>query len=285
MGEYARCARQRSAAVALLTALLLTAVATTTSSAAPAPAPGGASLSDVRVTQAGVSAIMIARAIGGAKIDPASVKATIDGVGAPVSVQPIAQERRVSTLLIDTSGSMGVAGMQTVMGAADAYLASVPPDVFVGVVAFSTVPTVIASPTQDRAAVRAAIAGLRSQGETSLFDGLAATLAQLGTAGDRSYVLLSDGGDTRSQRTLAQTLKALSASGVRVQVVGFKTTETQTSVLTSLASAGHGSVVAVGNGAAVSAAFKQAAQALASQIRLFITVPRSARGIPELPTW
>jgi tight adherence protein B len=282
MGEYARCARQRSAAVALLTALLLTAVATTTSSAAPAPAPGGASLSDVRVTQAGVSAIMIARAIGGAKIDPASVKATIDGVGAPVSVQPIAQERRVSTLLIDTSGSMGVAGMQTVMGAADAYLASVPPDVFVGVVAFSTVPTVIASPTQDRAAVRAAIAGLRSQGETSLFDGLAATLAQLGTAGDRSYVLLSDGGDTRSQRTLAQTLKALSASGVRVQVVGFKTTETQTSVLTSLASAGHGSVVAVGNGAAVSAAFKQAAQALASQIRLFITVPRSARGIQIL---
>jgi len=282
MGEYARCARQRSAAVALLTALLLTAVATTTSSAAPAPAPGGASLSDVRVTQAGVSAIMIARAIGGAKIDPASVKATIDGVGAPVSVQPIAQERRVSTLLIDTSGSMGVAGMQTVMGAADAYLASVPPDVFVGVVAFSTVPTVIASPTQDRAAVRAAIAGLRSQGETSLFDGLAATLAQLGTAGDRSYVLLSDGGDTRSQRTLAQTLKALSASGVRAQVVGFKTTETQTSVLTSLASAGHGSVVAVGNGAAVSAAFKQAAQALASQIRLFITVPRSARGIQIL---
>src|ERR1035437_3382688 len=282
MGEYARGARQRSAAVALLTALLLTAVATTTSSAAPAPAPGGASLSDVRVTQAGVSAIMITRAIGGAKIAPASVKATIDGVGARVSVQPIAQERRVSTLLIDTSGSIGVAGMQTVMGAADAYLASVPPDVFVGVVAFSTVPTVIASPTQDRAAVRAAIAGLRSQGETSLFDGLAATLAQLGTAGDRSYVLLSDGGDTRSQRTLAQTLKALSASGVRVQVVGFKTTETQTSVLTSLASAGHGSVVAVGNGAAVSAAFKQAAQALASQIRLFITVPRSARGIQIL---
>ena len=281
MSEHARCARLRSAAVALLGGLLLTATATATA----APAPGGTSLSDIRVTQSGVSAILTARAVGGAKIDPASVKATIGGGGAPVSVQPIAQERRVSTLLIDTSGSMGAAGMQTVTGAANAYLASVPPDVFVGVVAFSTVPTVIASPTQDRAAVRAAIDGLKSQGETSLYDGLAAALTQLGTAGDRSYVLLSDGGDTRSQRTLAQTLTALSASGVRAQVVGFKTTETQTSVLTSLASAGHGSVVAVGNGAAVSAAFKQAAQALASQIRLFITVPRSARGIPELPTW
>jgi tight adherence protein B len=278
MGEHARCARLRSAAVALLGGLLLTATATATA----APAPGGTSLSDIRVTQSGVSAILTARAVGGAKIDPASVTATIGGGGAPVSVQPIAQERRVSTLLIDTSGSMGAAGMQTVTGAANAFLASVPPDVFVGVVAFSTVPTVIASPTQDRAAVRAAIAGLRSQGETSLYDGLAAALAQLGTAGDRSYVLLSDGGDTRSQRTLAQTRTALSASGVRAQVVGFKTTETQTSVLTSLASAGHGSVVAVGNGAAVSAAFKQAAQALVSQIRLVITVPRSAHGIQIL---
>jgi|BarGraIncu00222A_1022003.scaffolds.fasta_scaffold00408_8 tight adherence protein B len=282
MGEHVRCARQRSAAVALLTALLLTATASTTVSAAPAPTPGAVTLSDVRVTQAGVSAILTARAIGGAKIDPASVTATIGGVRVPVSVQPIAQERRVSTLLIDTSGSMGAEGMQTVMRATDAFLASVPTDVYVGVVAFSTGPKVIANPTLDRATVRTAIAGLRSQGETSLYDGLVATLAQLGTSGDRSFTLLSDGGDTRSQRTLAQTLTALSASGVRAQVVGFKTTETQTSVLTNLASAGHGSVVAVANSAAVSAAFKQAAQALESQIRLFITVRRSAGGIQLL---
>jgi len=276
------CTRWRSASAALLSALLLTVGATGTASAAPAPAPGGASLSDLRVTKSGVSAILTARAIRGVKIDPASVKATIGGVRVPLSVQPIAQERRAITLLIDTSGSMAAAGMQTVMPAADAFLASVPAGVYVGVVAFSTVPKVVASPTRDRATVRAAIAGLKYQGETSLYDGLAATLAQLGTSGDRSFVLLSDGGDTRSQRKLSQTLTALSASGVRAQVVGFKTTETQTSVLTSLASASHGSVVAVGDSAAVSAAFKQAAQALDSQIRLLITVPPSAGGIQLL---
>jgi len=122
----------------------------------------------------------------------------------------------------------------------------------VGVVAFSSVPKVITAPTLNRAVVRTAVAGLKSQGETSLYDGIAVALTQLGTSGDRSFILLSDGGDTRSRRTLAQTVAALSAFGVRAQVVGFKTNETQGSVLTTLASAGHGSVAAAGNDAAVS---------------------------------
>jgi len=87
-----------------------------------------------------------------------------------------------ATLLIDTSGSMGPAGMQTVVQAVNAFLAAVPTDVAVGVISFSTVPTVVASPTVDRAQVRAAIAGLKSHGETSLYDGIAATLTQLGTS-------------------------------------------------------------------------------------------------------
>ena len=273
-------AHLRPAAVGLLAVLLLTATGTAT--AAPAPAPGDVSLTEVRVVKSGLTAILTARAIGGARIDPASVKATLGGVRAPLTVQPIAQERRVTTLLIDTSGSMGTAGMQTVVRAADAFLASIPKDVYVGAVAFSTVPKVIASPTLNRATVRAALARLKSQGETSLYDGLATALTQLGTSGDRSFVLLSDGGDTRSRRTLAGTLAVLSASGVRTQVVAFKTSETQSAVLGKLASAGHGTVVAAGNSVAVASAFTVAAQALESQIKVFVTVPPSAGGVQLL---
>ena len=93
---------------------------------------------------------------------------------------------------------------------------------------------------------------------------------------------LSDGGDTRSRRTLAQTVAALSAFGVRAQVVGFKTSETQGSVLAQLASAGHGSVVAAGNDAAVSSAFKMAAQDLGSQVRVVITAPAGVGGLQPL---
>ena len=262
MGGFVTCARLRTAGVGLLAAGLLVAA---NPAASAAPAPGGASLSEVQVTTSGVTAILTARTAGGAKIDPSSVKATIAGAAAPVSVQPIAQERRVATLLIDTSGSMGLAGMQTVQRAADAFLAAVPKDVYVGAVAFATVPTVVAAPTLNRATVRAAIAALKSRGETSLYDGLATALAQLGTSGDRSLVLVSDGGDTRSRRTLAQTLAALTASGVRAQVVGFKTSESQGSVLTSLANAGHGGASAAASGAAVSDAFVSAAFTVAAK--------------------
>jgi tight adherence protein B len=208
-------------------------------------------------------------------------------VAATVSVQPVAQERRVATLLIDTSGSMGSAGMAIVVRAADAFLAAVPKDVYVGAVAFSTVPAVVSAPTLNRASVRTAISGLKARGETSLYDGIHAALSQLGVAGDRSFILLSDGGDTRSRHTLAQTVAALKASGVRAQVVGFKTTETQGSVLTSLSIAGHGSVSTAASSAAVSeafvsAAFTVAAQEFGSQIRLVITPPPSAGGSKTL---
>ncbi len=286
MGGRVRRARLRSACAGVLVAGFLAATASGVS-AATAPRPGAASLSEVQVTKAGVSVILTAQTAGGAKISPASVKATIGGVASPVSVQPIARERRLTTLVIDTSGSMGLPGMQTVVRAADAFLAAVPKDVYVGVVAFSTVPAVVATPTLNRAAVRAAIAALTPRGETSLYDGLATTLAQLGTTGDRSFVLISDGGDTRSRRSLAQTLTALSSSGVRAQVVGFKTSESQGSVLTSLAKAGHGTVSAAGSSTAVAdafaaAAFTVAAQAFGSQIRVLVTAPPSRGGVKTL---
>jgi tight adherence protein B len=293
MGGVETRGRRRSVCAALLAAVFLASTALTALTALPAstasaaPSPGGASLSEVQVTRGGVSVILTARTAGGAKIEAASVKATIAGLDVPVSVQPVAQERRVATLLIDTSGSMGAAGMQTVVRAADAFLAAVPKDVYVGVVAFSTVPAVIAAPTRDRAVVRAGIAGLRSRGETSLYDGLATALAQLGATGDRSFILISDGSDTRSRRTLAQTVVTLSKSGVRAQVVGLRTSESQGSVLASLAKAGHGSVSAAGSSAAVSdafvsAAFTAAAQAFGSQIRVLVSPPPSGGGTQPL---
>lgn len=281
-GRLASRARLRSVGISLLTVGVLAAATTVGSAASAAPEPGGVSLSDVQVTATGVTAILTARTANGATIDPASVKATLGGVDAAVSVKPIALVRRVTTLLIDTSGSMGASGMATVVRAADAFLASAPADVYVGVVTFSSAPKVVTAPTLNRAVVRAAIAGLKSKGETTLYDGIAAALTQLGTSGDRSFVLLSDGGDTRSRHTLAQTVTALSAFGVRAQIVGFKTTETQGSVLAKLASAGHGSVVAAGNDAAVSAAFEMAAQDLGSQVRVVITSPPSVGGLQSL---
>jgi len=245
--------------------------------AAIAPAP--VSLTDITVHGGTLTAPLTVRASGTPVSFPAgSVTATVGNAKAPVTLQPVTAGRRATTLLVDTSGSMGAAGMATVTQAANAFLASAPPDVLVGLVSFSDRPHAVVAPTTDRGALRKAIAGLKSSGETTLYDGIFTAISQLGTIGDRSFVLLSDGGDTRSRHTLAQATAALTSSGVRAEVVGFKTDESQGQVLTGLAQAGNGSVASAANPSAVDSAFTAAARALSSQVRVQLTLPKDVSG-------
>ena len=56
------------------------------------------------------------------------------------------------------------------------------------------------APTKDRTRVQKAVNGLRSRGETTLYDGVALASAALAGYDERSMLLLSDGGDTRSTK-------------------------------------------------------------------------------------
>ena len=64
-------------------------------------------------------------------------------------------------LVIDTSGSMGAAGMATTRAAVRDFLAAVPKDVKVGVVSFANTAGVDVKPTLDRAKVQRAVNGLQ----------------------------------------------------------------------------------------------------------------------------
>ena len=248
--------------------------------AAATQQPIPATLTDVQHTGGTVTALLtVPAAAGTTGIDSGSLSARIDGSPATVTVTPINQERRVSVLVVDTSGSMGPSGMATMSSAVHSFLDTVPSDVLVGLVAFSDAPRLVVPPTRDRQAVRSGMAGLKAGGETTLYDALQFAQRQLGPSGERSLVLLSDGGDTRSHHTLAQATDVLSASGARLEVVAFKTDETQSAVLAGLARAGHGSVAAAGNAQAVSAAFTAAAKLLNSQVRLSIQAPSAASGV------
>ena len=181
-------------------------------------------------------------------------------------------------LVIDTSGSMGATGIAAATQAAKTYLASAPADVRVGLITFSDAPVVVVPPTPDRAAVVRALAGLRASGETTLYDALQLAVRQLGANGSRSLVLLSDGGDSKSKAPLPAVLAAIKASGARAEVVGFKTTDSQNSVLTSIATAGQGKLVAAAGAAALGQAFGNAAKALEGQVRLSVAVPPGVDG-------
>jgi tight adherence protein B len=146
----------------------------------------------------------------------------------------------------------------------------VPSDVRVGVVSFATTAGVDLAPTTDRAAVQKVVNGLRSRGDTSLYAGVRSAVGALGTKGDRSIVLLSDGADTVSDdkdADLARVTSSLKSAGIRVDVVRFKSDDPDaTQALRGFAAANGGSVVSADDTAGVSAAFRASAKALESQV-------------------
>jgi tight adherence protein B len=239
---------------------------------ATAAVGGSASLSSTKISGTSVSGVLtVPGASGASSIDPASLKATLDGRSVPVSVVPVTATKRATMLVVDTSGSMGEAGMATVRSAVAGFLADAPKDVAVGLVSFAGTAGVDLPPTLNRGAVQRSVDSLRSRGETTLYDAVAIAARSMGGYADRSIILLSDGGDTASAKaTKASATAALRDNGVRAEVVGFKTGESDNSVLAGFAAAGGGTVAAAGNTSAVRAAFAAAAKTLDSQVNFTV---------------
>ena len=160
----------------------------------------------------------------------------------------------------------------------------------VGVVSFASTAGVDLKPTTDHKKVQSVVNGLRAKGETSLYAGVQKGVAALGTEGERSIVLLSDGEDTvaendggaaneKSQRAAA--VRALQQGKVRAEVVAFKNDAGQ-AVLNTFARAGGGTVVSAADREAVKTAFDTAAQTLQSQVRFDITVPTGLTGVYDV---
>ncbi len=277
--------RAASAALVSLTALSLLG---TPANAAEAVR---ASLSDLRPAPSKVDGTLIVRGTKVLAVDPKSVTATLGDETVPVSVTPTAKKIRTTMLVIDTSGSMGASGMATVRAGVKDFLAAVPDDVRVGVVSFASTSGVDVEPTTDRAAVQRAVNGLRARGETALYAGVQDAVSALGTTGERSIVLLSDGGDTVAAleggaASEASQLKAAVASltkgKVRAEVVAFKSAEANGGVLRQFATAGGGTVVTAGDRAAVAEAFNAAARTLESQVSISVRRPAGLTGTQSL---
>lgn len=251
---------------------------------AAAPPPGPAVISAPRIDGGVFTGVLTVRAGQSAvSIDPKSLRAQVGTKLYPVTLKPVAQRKRATMLVVDTSGSMGEAGMATVRSAAAAFLKDAPQDVAVGLVSFAGTAGVDVAPTKDRGRVQKAVNALRSRGETTLYDGVATAAAGLAQYDDGSILLLSDGGDTRSTKaTKASATAALKRLGIRAEVIGFKTADSDNSVLKGFADAGGGTVAAAGNEAAVRQAFEAAARVLDSQAA-FSFVPettlRSAQSV------
>jgi tight adherence protein B len=210
--------------------------------------------------------------------DAGSLHATIDGKAYAVTTTTADRPKRATMLVVDTSGSMGPQGMATVRQAVKAFLAEAPKDVAVGLISFAGTAGVDVPPTTNRSQVQAAVNGLVAQGETTLYDAMSLAGPAMAAYQDRSLVLLSDGGDTRSKATRAGATTSLQKYGVRAEIIGFNTADSDNTVLAGFAKAGGGTLAPASNATAVKAAFEDAARTLDTQTTFTINTGAVAHG-------
>ncbi|MDX1522389.1 MAG: VWA domain-containing protein [Anaerolineae bacterium] len=121
-------------------------------------------------------------------------------------------------LVLDTSGSMEGDKITQAIAAANTFLDNMPPQNRVGLVSFDDDVELLVEPAPfegNQAALRRAINGLTTEGNTALYDGIQQAIDILQSSAEneadriQSIVLLSDGQDTNSQVSLQQISQLL----------------------------------------------------------------------------
>lgn len=209
-------------------------------------------------------------ALSGESIPDSAFTGSVNGKKTAVRVEALPADKLEVVLVVDTSGSMAGAPMIAAKEAAKTFVRRISATTRLGLIGFGPVP-ILASPlSTDRAAVNAAIDGLREQGETALYDALELAVAQFGPEANirRSIVVLSDGGDTASRIGLEAVISRLREAGVRVDVAELVTSESDTGALNRISAVGGGSVVSATDPSALSGVYDTLARGLVNQYKV-----------------
>lgn len=166
------------------------------------------------------------------------------GLARPERTVSVPVERASMMLVTDASGSMRAndvnpSRMDAARGAALDFLDGVPKQTRVGVVGFSSSPSVVQAPTTDRAAAREALNSLDPDGGTATGDALATALDALKAEGDPSaenderppgaILLLSDGATSAGEDPLIVADQAKQA-GIPIYTVSLGTPDGQVDI-------------------------------------------------------
>jgi tight adherence protein B len=238
-------------------------------------ADGDAATASVAHVEAGPGTVQVLVSVpADVEVDLDGVAVTVDGAAARAEARPadsVTAVRRTAVLAIDTSRSMQGGRFRAAKLAAQEFIASVPEDVYVGIVTFAGDVTTQLDPTQDREAARGVLRGLALTRETRLYDGVVQAVEDAGTEGQRSLLVLSAGADT-SQTPISAATDAVREAGVLTDVVALDQSAGQDAALQEIAAAGQGRVVPA-DPAALQATFAAEAEVLARQVLVSATLP------------
>jgi len=157
--------------------------------------------------------------------------------------------------------------------AAAQFIEEMPAGVEMSIIAFGNSPSLAAEFTDDKQTLLASVGLLAARGETALYDGLGTAATLLGSEDEvgRTIVLLSDGGDTVSSRSLDDAIGSLGGLDAAFYAVELQSPENDSEALQALATAAGGRVIPADDPAALESLFGQIASELLSSYRLVFT--------------
>ncbi len=253
--------------------------------------PLGASIKRLVATGGGRAQATVALtgpAAEGVKLGPDAFSVTIGGRPAEVTrvEAPGAARTQVSALLLlDTSGSMKANdNIGRAKAAALRFVGQLEPGGRAGLLPFADRPAQASVLTSNGALLAPSIARLRAGGETALYDAVAAAAAALSRApGERAVILLSDGADNRSLRTLDDAVAAAKRARVTVYAIGLSDSGASLpgDALTRLARQTGGRFVTT-QGAELASLYTSLGQELYSQYLVEVEVPPGSEREAEL---
>ena len=160
------------------------------------------------------------------------------GFAKPTAQVEVPRERATVIVALDTSASMLADDVSpdrftAAKASAKVFVDRLPEGFNVGLVGFNAAASVVVPPTQDHAAVTAAVDQLQLNGGTAIGEAVFASLSAItavpgadrtGEAPPARVVLLSDGGNTVG-RSLAEAASAATAAGVPVSTIAYGTAD------------------------------------------------------------
>jgi tight adherence protein B len=175
-----------------------------------------------------------------------------------------------SVLVLDKSWSMGGEPIRAAVQAAQAFAAQRNPNEQLGIVEFNRDTTPSLKPTTSTAKISDALNTIPQLGRgTHIFDAVAQAEAMLRAAhiSSGSIVVLSDGADTGSTKTLPQVAQSALAGNMRIYTIGLADQTYKPGTLKALANAGHGEY-AEANAQDLAPLFDQLSQNLSNEYLL-----------------
>ncbi len=225
-------------------------------------------------------------------VDPATIQISENGEAMQITdvrgggegVKGIA-EPLTTMLVIDISGSMDKNNKLTAAkDAAKAYVNQMRAGDQAGLMTFDTQTYYVQPVTTDTAALITAIDGLKTGGDTSMFDALVDAEKNLeAVTGRKAIIVLADGLDNHSQNTVDTVIEQIGPSGLTISTIGFGDAGTaeqsglDEGALKALAERSGGLYSFASNSEALSALYQQFGRTLQSEYALTYVSPSALR--------